>query len=443
MKALHRALRRDFAGRVGARESLQKPSHCRGHWFDPSIAHSWFPLWLLGFLGQPPSLVAVSVAPRPQCDHIRSVPGRLERVGGVAVESFVEMSVDVEDRLDARVPEPRCDDSGVGAFGDEERDVAVSEVVEPHRLADRAGHGGEPDPGSEAVAADGAAFRGGEEQPVGSGRVVVEVLVDDVGEPGREGDGATGGRGLGLPEAQVAADLGKGAFDADDALVWLVAVCVEGDEFPDPAAGVGGGDHQRSVSGVDSAGELGDLGRSEEPLLGVLDLGQVDIATRGAGDESGCDRVVQDSSEELVGVADGGRRVPVGVEVRDPVLDVEDTDRPDRHVGKHRQNEAAQIRLVAGLGRVAAVDPPGGRLFGEVAETDPAGMWVDVAASELASLDGDEEPFGVDTAREVLRALAAGRIAPSRLPRCATCSVDNSADRRHKHLLPAHGNCYL
>ncbi len=61
------------------------------------------------------------------------------------------MAVHVEDRLDARVPEPRCDDSGVGAFGDEERNVAVSEVVEPHRLADRTGHGGEPDASSEAV----------------------------------------------------------------------------------------------------------------------------------------------------------------------------------------------------------------------------------------------------------------------------------------------------
>jgi len=43
--------------------------------------------------------------PRPQCVHIRRVPGQLQGVGGVAVGAFVEVSVDVEDRLDTGVPE--------------------------------------------------------------------------------------------------------------------------------------------------------------------------------------------------------------------------------------------------------------------------------------------------------------------------------------------------
>ncbi|MEN8235589.1 MAG: hypothetical protein ABFR89_11795, partial [Actinomycetota bacterium] len=63
-------------------------------------------LWLLGFLGQSPSLFAVSVASRPHCVHIRSLPGSFQRVGGVAVEAFVEVAVDVEDGLDAGVSEP-------------------------------------------------------------------------------------------------------------------------------------------------------------------------------------------------------------------------------------------------------------------------------------------------------------------------------------------------
>ena len=92
---------------------------------------------LLGFLGQPPSLITVSVAPRPQCVHIRSVPGWVEGVYGVAVEAFVEVAVDVGDGLDAGVSEAGGDDGGVGALGDEEGHVAVAEVVEPDGLTDR------------------------------------------------------------------------------------------------------------------------------------------------------------------------------------------------------------------------------------------------------------------------------------------------------------------
>ena len=43
---------------------------------------------------------------------------------------------------------------------------------------------------------------------------------------------------LGCPLAEVAADFGEGPFDADDAFLRLVAVEVEGDEFPDASAGV-------------------------------------------------------------------------------------------------------------------------------------------------------------------------------------------------------------
>ena len=179
---------------------------------------------------------------------------------------------------------------------------------------------------------------------------------------------------------------------------------------------------------------LGDLVRGEEPLLGVLDLGQRDVAAGSAGDEPTVDGVVEDPSEELVGLADGGRGVAVGVKVRNPFLDVEDTDGADRHVGEDGQDEATQIRLVTGLGRVAAVHPPRGRLLGELTESDPSGPRVDVGAGEFAGLDGDEEPFGVDAATEVLRVLAAGRVAPPGLPRHAAGAVDDSTDRCHGQL---------
>ena len=84
---------------------------------------------MLGFLGQPPSLIPVLRTPRPQCDHIRRVPGRVEGVCGAAIEAFVEVPVDVENGLDAGVSKSRRDDGWVGAFSDEERDVAVAEIV--------------------------------------------------------------------------------------------------------------------------------------------------------------------------------------------------------------------------------------------------------------------------------------------------------------------------
>jgi hypothetical protein len=89
----------------------------------------------------------------------------LEGVGGVTVEAFVEVSVDVEAGLDAAVSESRGDDGGEGALGDEEGDVAVAEVAEPHRLADRSRNGREPDAAAEGVAANGSAFGGREDEP--------------------------------------------------------------------------------------------------------------------------------------------------------------------------------------------------------------------------------------------------------------------------------------
>ena len=105
-------------------------------------------------------------------------------------------------------------------------------------------------------------------------------MLDDVGEPSWDGDGSSCRGSLGLSEAQVAADFGEGALDADDMLVGAVAVEVEGDEFADAAASVGGGDEEGPVSGVDGVGEVGDLVGGKEPLLGVLDAWQGDVVTR-------------------------------------------------------------------------------------------------------------------------------------------------------------------
>ena len=73
----------------------------------------------------------------------------------------------------------------MSALGDEERDVAVAEVVEPHRLSNGVCNGREPEAAAECVAPEGSTFGCGEDQPVGSGGMVFEMLLDDVGEPGR------------------------------------------------------------------------------------------------------------------------------------------------------------------------------------------------------------------------------------------------------------------
>ena len=135
-----------------------------GHWFEPSSAHGRDPLCLLGLLGQSPSLIPVLGSSRQHCVHMRWVPGRVEGVGGVSVEAFVEVAVDVEDGFDAGVPEAGGDDGGVGTLGDEEGDVAVTEVMEPHRLTDRVVDGWEPESAAEGVASDGATLRCGEDQ---------------------------------------------------------------------------------------------------------------------------------------------------------------------------------------------------------------------------------------------------------------------------------------
>ena len=130
-------------------------------------------------------MVFVSGASRPHCVHIRWVPGWVKGVCGVAVEAFVEVAVYVEDGLDAGVSKSRGDDSGVGALSDQKGDMAVPEIVKSHRLSDGVRNGGEPEAATERVASDGSASGRGEDQTVRAWWMVVEVLVDDGREPGR------------------------------------------------------------------------------------------------------------------------------------------------------------------------------------------------------------------------------------------------------------------
>jgi hypothetical protein len=91
------------------------------------------------------------------------MPERDHRIGQLFIDSTAKSNaIDAPPPPNGHTP----DDGGVGALGDEEGDVAVAEVVEPHRWADRVCDGGEPEAAAEGVAADGSAFGGGEDQPV-------------------------------------------------------------------------------------------------------------------------------------------------------------------------------------------------------------------------------------------------------------------------------------
>jgi len=186
-------------------------------------------------------------------------PGWGQGFGGASVEAFVEVAVDVEDGPYAGVPEPGGDDCGVGALGDEEGDVAVAEVVEAHGFSHRLFDGGFPVAGAEAAASQGPVFGCGEDEPVVGGPGG-QVLVEGVGEPVGQDEGASGRSGLGLAQVQLPAYFGEGAFDAEGLPLGLVVAGVEGGEFPEAGPGVGGGEHQRLEPGPDRFGEPGDFG---------------------------------------------------------------------------------------------------------------------------------------------------------------------------------------
>jgi hypothetical protein len=61
-------------------------------------------------------LFSLSCPPRVR---MGSAPGWRKSVGGVPIEAFGEVAVDVEDGLDRDVSEAGCDDGGVGALVDE------------------------------------------------------------------------------------------------------------------------------------------------------------------------------------------------------------------------------------------------------------------------------------------------------------------------------------
>ncbi len=100
-------------------QCLLLPSHGRGHWFDPSSAPDRNPLCFRGFRFVLWEVDDAVILESRQKVGTRRVRGRVEGVCDVAIESFEEMSVDIEHRPYRGVTEPGCDHLWVGSLFDE------------------------------------------------------------------------------------------------------------------------------------------------------------------------------------------------------------------------------------------------------------------------------------------------------------------------------------
>jgi hypothetical protein len=60
-------------------------------------------------------------------------------------------------------------------------------------------------------------------------------------------------------------------------------------------------------------------------------------------------------------------------------------DRSQGRVGEGGEDQAVEVRVIAGLGGIAPIQPTGRGLFGELAQLEPAGSGVDVGAGKLAA----------------------------------------------------------
>jgi len=86
--------------------------------------------------------------------------------------------------------------------------MGMSRVVKPERFVDGGLHCGFPETCAEAGATQRPSCGGGEVQAVVSG-VGRDVLGEDIDEPRRDGDGASGCAGLGLSEDKPPGDVGE------------------------------------------------------------------------------------------------------------------------------------------------------------------------------------------------------------------------------------------
>ena len=82
----------------------------------------------------------------------RRFGGCIEGVGDVAVETFEEVTVDVEYGAYRRMAEAGCDHLWVGSLLDEESYMGVPHIMKTARLADGGLHRGFPIAGPEAAA---------------------------------------------------------------------------------------------------------------------------------------------------------------------------------------------------------------------------------------------------------------------------------------------------
>ncbi len=232
-----------------------------------------------------------------------------------------------------------------------------------------------------------------------------EVLGEYVDEPGGDGDGAACRFGLWLPESDFSLYVAEVAFDPDGPFQRFVVLTPKTGELPKPRPGVGGCEDQSVEPRIDGISEMLDLGGGEEPLVRLFDPGQLDALARGAGNESRLDGDGEDPTQDLVGFANGGRRISRGGECGDPFLDGD-----GQHVGKpgiseRGQDEAPQIGVVSSDRGTTPVEPAGLYLKGPLGHGDLAKLRVGPIAARLVGFDGGCEQLSVGLPSEGLVAL--------------------------------------
>ena len=193
-------------------------------------------------------MLTTSRAPRVREESagVRGSPRKcsVETVCGGLVETLEEMPVRVESHLDRRVSEPELDHLGVLALGDQHGGMRMSQVVKPERLADRGPHRRKPISSAEVGAAERPAFGSGEHVPVRSRWPAAEVSRQLVGEESRQRHLTPCGGRLRWRQSHLPLHIGERLSDRQRPSEEIQPMHPHSGEFSEPAARVGGGQHQ-------------------------------------------------------------------------------------------------------------------------------------------------------------------------------------------------------
>jgi hypothetical protein len=152
--------------------------------------------------------------------------------------------------------------------------------------------------------------------------VLGQVLGEQVGDWGGEGDLASGGPGLGLGEGELAPHLGQGVGDGEGTTQEVQVVDVQAGGFTEPQAGLADEKDPDPVVEIGGVGEMPYLFGGKEPHLLSLQAGEADVSGGAAGDQAGFDGGGEHPGDQLVRLPHCGWSLGIGGKLGDPGLEV-------------------------------------------------------------------------------------------------------------------------